>query len=93
MGTFHHDTHPLHGITCVVDTQSPRVYVGRVDSADARGIHLLDVDVFDEKPGGETKAQFVARTARVGPWKRHDRVTVPVAEVASVTRLSDVPTD
>jgi hypothetical protein len=92
LGTFHHDTHPLHGITCVVDTTGPRVYVGRVDSADARGVHLLDVDVFDEKPGGETKAQFVERTARVGPWKRLDRVTVSHADVASVRRLGDEPT-
>ena len=90
MGTFHHDTHPLHGITCVVDTKGPRVYVGRVDSADEGGVHLLDVDVFDEKAGGETKRQFLERTARVGPWKRLDRVTVPQADVASVRRLGEL---
>jgi hypothetical protein len=92
MGTFHRDTHPLHGITCVVDTKGARVYVGRVDSADASGLHLLDVDVFDEKPGGESKAQYLDRAFRVGTWKQYDRLTVPTAEVATVRRLADVAT-
>ena len=31
MGTFHHDKHELHGITVVVDTEGPKVFVGRCD--------------------------------------------------------------
>ena len=31
MGTFHHDKGELHGITVVVDTSGPRVFIGRCD--------------------------------------------------------------
>jgi hypothetical protein len=92
MGTFHRDPHPLHGITCVVDTKGPRVYVGRVDRTDEGGLVLLDVDVFDEKPGGESKAAYLDRAFRVGTWKKYDRLTVPSAEIATVRRLADVAT-
>ena len=44
MGTFHDDRGPLHGITVVVDTKGPQVYVGRCDTYDARWLVLNDAD-------------------------------------------------
>jgi len=87
MGTFHHDTHELHGITCVVETAGPRLYVGRVHEAGPAGVLLHDVDVFDEVPGGPTKADYLARAAQVGIWVKHKSFVVPAAEVASIRRL------
>jgi hypothetical protein len=92
MGTFHHDTHPLHGITCVVDTHGPMVIVGRVDHEEADGLVLLDADVFETGPGTATKDEFVTKAARFGHWPRHPRIVVGAADVASIRRLGDVAT-
>ena len=45
MGTFHEHTHELHGITVVVDTDGPEIYVGRCHDMDERRVILHDVDV------------------------------------------------
>ncbi len=92
MGTFHHDAHELHGITCVVETTGPRTFIGRVDTIDARGVVMHDADLHEEAPGASTKDAWIVKAARVGHWPRHPTVVVPVDEVASVRRLGDVPT-
>lgn len=90
MGTFHDDKCPLHGITVVVDTPGPRVYVGRCDDMDDREIVLMDADVHEERPGGPSKEAYLARAARVGVFKRHDRLVIPRSEARSVRRLSEM---
>jgi len=47
MGTFHHDRHELHGITVVVDTSGPEIFVGRCDDMDDRQI----LGVFEGETG------------------------------------------
>jgi hypothetical protein len=88
MGTFHHDKGDLHGITVVVDTPGARVYVGRCDTVTPAGVLLLDADVHEDGAGGRSKEEYLRQAARVGVWKRLDRVLVPSAEVASVTPLA-----
>lgn len=90
MGTFHQDTHALHGITCVVETRGARLYVGRVHEAGPDGVLLHDVDVFEEVAGGPTKAAYLARAAQVGVWVRHKSFVVPAADVTSIRRLGDL---
>ncbi len=90
MGTFHADAHELHGITCVIETNGPRTYVGRVDTIDGRGVVILDVDLHEEAPGASTKASWIEKAARIGHWPRHPHVIVPTADVASIRRLGDV---
>lgn len=90
MGTFHHDKSPLHGITVVVDTVGPKVYVGRCDTEAEQEIVLLDVDEHEDGQGGRSKEEFLRQVARVGYWKKHDRLVVPAAEIRSVTRLGDM---
>ena len=90
MGTFHHDKHQLHGITVVVETHGPRVFVGRCDDIDEAGVILLDADVHEG--AGPSKQEYLRRAAQYGIWKKHDRVVVPRHEVASVTPLADLPT-
>jgi hypothetical protein len=87
VGTFHHDKGELHGITVVVDTAGPRVYVGRCDVVAPEGVVLLGADVHEEGPGRPSKAEFLAKAARVGVWARHDRIVVPTADVSRVTPL------
>ncbi len=90
--TFHHDRHELHGITVVVDTSGPEVWVGRCDDIDAESVILLDAAMHQDGEGGHSKTDWVKQAALYGVWKKHDRVQLPRAQVASVVRLCDVPT-
>lgn len=90
MGTFHQNKSPLHGITVVVDTTGEEILVGRCDDEDERGIVLHDVDVHRDGEGGRSKQQFVERAARLGVWKKHDRLFIPRQRVASVRRLGEL---
>lgn len=87
MGTFHNDKGPLHGITVVVETTGPRVYVGRCDEETREGILLLDADHHDDGADGKSTSDYLRFAARYGIFKKHDRVTVPRAEILKVTPL------
>lgn len=80
---------PLHGLTVVVDTPGPTIYLGRYDFEDPNGIVLRDVEIRVVRPG-ETKEAALARSARYGVFKNADRVEIPRAEIASVRRLSEI---
>lgn len=90
MGTFHQGKGELHGITVVVDTPGPEIFVGRCDDMDARGIFLHDVDVHREGDGGRSKEEYVKRAAQFGVWKKHDHLFIPSEQIASVKRLGEV---
>jgi hypothetical protein len=90
LGTFHHGKGDLHGITVVVRTTTGRTWVGRCDTLDAEGAHLLDADRHEAAPGGPTAEAWLAQAARLGVWPRHPHVLVPAAEVADVRRLGDL---
>ncbi len=90
MGTFHHDRHELHGITVVVDTSGPEIFVGRCDDMDDRQILLVDVDIHRDGDGGRSKAEYVERAARFGVWKKFERLAVPQERVTSVRPLGEV---
>lgn len=90
MGTFHSDKGPLHGITVVVDTHGPLVYVGRCDTMDAEGIVLHDADLHEERQGGRSKAEYLKRAAMVGVWKKFETVVVKREDIASVRKLGEI---
>jgi hypothetical protein len=90
MGTFHQGKSELHGITVVVDTTGPEVFVGRCDDMDDRGILLNDVDVHQDGEGGRSKEEYVKRAAMLGVWKKHDRLFIPGDRIASVRRLGEI---
>ena len=90
MGTFHQDKSALHGITVVVDTTGPKVYVGRCDDEDDQHVILLDADVHEDGQNGRTKSQYVERASKFGVWKKLDHVVIPRGEVASIKRLGEV---
>jgi hypothetical protein len=91
MGTFHHGKGDLHGITVVVDTQGPEVWIGRCDTVTPEGVILLGADRHEAgSEGAPSKEAWVGKAARLGVWPRHDRVLVPAASVVSIRPLSDV---
>lgn len=90
MGTFHQHKHALHGITVVVDTDGPDVYVGRCDDIDARGVVLHDADLHRDGDGGRSKADWLRQASDFGVWPRHRSVLVEAARVVSVKRLAEV---
>ena len=90
MGTFHHDKHELHGITVVVDTAGPEIYVGRCDDMDGERVILVDVDVHRDGENGRSKAEYVKRAAEYGVWKKHDHLVLERQQVTSVQRLSEL---
>lgn len=90
MGTFHQGKSALHGITVIVETTGPEVYVGRCDDEDAQAVILLDVDVHRDGDDGRSTTEYLERAAQFGIWKKHDRVVIPRASVASVRPLGEL---
>lgn len=90
MGTFHQGKHELHGITVVVDTQGPEIYVGRCDDILDDRVLLLDVDVHRDGDDGRSKDDYVQQAARWGVFKKHDRLVVDRRQVASIRPLGEL---
>ncbi len=87
---WHPERHELHGITVVVDTSGPEIFVGRCDDLDDHQVILLDVDVHEDGDDGRSKEEYVERAARFGVWKKFDRLVVPRSRVVSVRRLGEL---
>jgi hypothetical protein len=75
-------------VTVVVETSGHLTYVGRFDTEDAAGVHLLDVGVHDAAAGG-TREEFVSRSARFGVRADRKHLVVPRAQVSRITRLGE----
>jgi hypothetical protein len=76
-------------VTVVVETAGPFTYVGRFDTEDESGVHLLDVGVHDSATG-DTREEFVRRSARFGVHTDRKHLIVPLGEVSRITRLGEV---
>jgi hypothetical protein len=76
-------------VTVVVETSGPLTYVGRFDSEDQAGVHLLDVGVHDGGSGG-SREEYVRRSARFGVRTDRKHLIVPRAEVSRITPLGEV---
>ena len=83
---FHHDRHALHGITVVLDTVSGETYLGRFDSEDERGVHLLDVG----KHEGAGRDDFLRRSAKFGIRVEQKHIVLPAPTVARITPLREL---
>ena len=89
MGTFHENKHELHGITVVVDTGGPEVFIGRLNDLVRGNYHLWDVDHHTDGEGGKSKAEWIAAAAKFGVWKKHDQLAIPDGEGVSVRPLHE----
>jgi hypothetical protein len=90
VGTFHQGKSALHGITVVVETDGPEVYVGRCDDVVDGAVILLDADVHREGEGAASRVDYLARAAEYGVWAKHRRLVVPRDRVASVRPLGEL---
>jgi hypothetical protein len=86
---FHPGHSELHGITVVVETTGARTYVGRYDSEDERGVHMLDVGVYDPAAVSATKEEYVRRSIKFGVRSELRHLTIPSQEIARITRLGE----
>lgn len=89
MGTFHDNLGELHGITVVVDTKGPALFVGRCHEWTEKGILLHDADRHTEGEKGMGKQEFLAKAAQWGHWPRHASLFIAGEEIASVKRLGE----
>jgi hypothetical protein len=87
---FHLGHSELHGITVVVETTGSRTYVGRFDSQDEHGVHMLDVGVHDEVAAGLSKEDFIKKSAKFGIRSEYKHLIVPSRDVVRVVRLGEV---
>jgi hypothetical protein len=87
---FHPGHHSLHGITVVLETHGSRTYVGRFDTQDEAGVHLLDVGVHEAAAGQPSREEYLQRTAKFGVRASHKHVLVPAAEIVKITPLGTV---
>jgi hypothetical protein len=73
----------------VVETAGPLTYVGRFDTEDEAGVHLLNVGVHDAS-SGDTREEFVRRSVRFGVRADRKHLIVPRGEVSRITRLGEI---
>jgi len=85
---FHTDRHELHGVTVVLDTRDAGTYIGRFDSQDVDGVHLLNVGVFDPTQG--TRDDYLRRSVKFGIRVDRPALTVAPGEVARITPLGEL---
>ena len=76
-------------MTVVVETVGSLTYVGRFDTEDQAGVHLLDVGVHDAGAGG-TREDYLRRSARFGVRTDRKHLVVPRSEVSRILPLREV---
>ena len=87
---FHPGHHELHGITVVLETTGPVTYVGRFDTEDERGVHLLNVAIHDPAASAHSLDEFLARTLKFGVKAERKHLVVPSGEVGRIRKLAEV---
>lgn len=88
MGTFHDTNDPLHGVT-VAARIGDTVYVGRCHERSDSKVVLHDADEHREGQDGKTNDEYLARAARFGVWKKHNRLALSAREISDLTPLSE----
>jgi hypothetical protein len=73
----------------VVETGGALTYIGRFDTEDDAGVHLLNVGVHDAAAGG-SKDDYVRRSAKFGVRAERPHLVVPRHEVARITKLGEI---
>ena len=78
------------GKNVVVDTSTPIIYMGKLESVDDFHLTLADCDVHDTNEGASTKELYCIEAKRHGIKQNRRRVKVRKALVASISLLEDV---
>jgi hypothetical protein len=86
---FHPGHSELHGVTVIVETLDARTYVGRYDTEDNAGVHLIDVGVHDGSVATLSKEDYIMKSVKFGVRSELRHMVVPAAQVARISRLGD----
>lgn len=73
----------------VVETTGPLTYVGRFDTQDEQGVHLLNVAVHDRGSAGPSLGEFLARTRKFGIKAARKHLLLPSDQISRIRRLAD----
>ena len=73
----------------VVETRGTLTYVGRFDTEDERGVHLMNVGLHDAA-AGESKDAYVRRSAKFGVRAEEKHMVIPRDQVARITKLAEI---
>jgi hypothetical protein len=76
-------------MTVLLETKGSLSYIGRLDTEDEAGVHLLDVAVHEAQASGVSKEEFVRRTLKFGVRIDRKHAVVPSAEVATLKPLGE----
>jgi hypothetical protein len=87
---FHPGHQALHGVTVVVETTGGRTYVGRFDTEDEQGVHLLDAGVHDAATAALPKDDYLRRTLKFGVRTEQKHVVIRSRDVSRITPLSQM---
>lgn len=85
---FHPGHHDLHGITVILRTTDQQILVGRFDTQDDGGVHMIGVSSFDAARDG-SPPEFLARTGKFGIRVDQPHSVTKNELVASITPLSE----
>lgn len=88
MGTLHENTHPLHGITVVVELTSGETWVGRCQDWNPQWFVLRDAD--SVAAGDPKREDWLERARRFGVWPREAWVRLRSEQIRAVRRLGEV---
>lgn len=80
----------LVGKEVVVDTKSPIVYIGVLESVKDDFIALRDVDVHDINDTSTTKEVYILQASKFGIKKNRSNVHIFLSEIVSISKLDDI---
>ncbi len=78
------------GNDVVVDTSTPILYLGKLESVDDFFITLVDCDVHDVNEGASTKELYCIEAKKHGIKMNRKRVKVRKGVVVSISLLEDI---
>ena len=81
-----------HGINVVIETNGPRLYIGRFDSTNGFTALLHDADVHEVRAGEDAEA-YIRETAKYGVDVKQRDVQVDVMQIRRVRLLGEIPKD
>jgi hypothetical protein len=73
----------------VVETGGAMTYIGRFDTEDESGVHLLNVGVHDAAAGG-SKDEYLRRSAKFGVRAERPHLVIPRRDVARIIKLVEI---
>ena len=80
---------PMLGQLVVVDCDGPFLACGRLESASAQHLELVEADLHDLREGSSSREVYTLETRQLGVRVNRRRVSLPLARVIAVSRLDD----